>query len=192
MKPDTFTEKISLWLDDELSPAEVTELQQHLAGCPACQQVHQTMVQVHSLLHQASTIMAEPAAGFTTRFESRLAHHPQKTWQMWLGLSVLLLSTLTFFAVGAILAWLSLVGASSNLIDLSAVYYGLALLGATVNDLRALANFAGIGLKVALLTMLQPLFWLYLFVAIGLGALWVRLMQGLYRRAEIPVQLFVF
>ena len=136
--------------------------------------------------------MAEPAPDFTTRFESRLARHPQKSWQMWLGLSVLLLSTLSFFAVGAILAWLSLVGVSSNLIDLSAIYYGLALLGATVNDVRALVNFAGIGLKVALLTMLQPLFWVYVFVAIGLAALWVRLMQGLYRRAQIPAQLFVF
>jgi predicted anti-sigma-YlaC factor YlaD len=192
MKHDTFTEKISLWLDDELTPAEVNELQQHLAGCPACRHVHQAMAQVHSLLHQASTLTAEPAPGFTTRFERRLARQPQKSWQMWLGLSVLLLSTLSFFAVGAILAWLSLVGVSSNLIDLSAIYYGLALLGATVNDIRALANFAGIGLKVALLTMLQPLFWVYVFVAIGLTALWVRLMQGLYRRAQIPAQLFVF
>jgi predicted anti-sigma-YlaC factor YlaD len=192
MKHDTFTEKISLWLDDELTPAEIKELQQHLTGCPACQQVHQAMAQVHNLLHQASTYIVEPAPGFTTRFESRLAHSPQKSWQMWLGLSVLLLSTLGFFAVGAILAWLSLVGVSSNLIDLSAIYYGLAFLGATVNDIRALANFAGIGLKVALLTMIQPLFWVYVFMAIGLAALWVRLMQGLYRRAQIPAQLFVF
>jgi anti-sigma factor RsiW len=192
MKHDIFTEKISLWLDDELTPAEISELQQHLARCPACQHVHQAMAQVHSLLHQASTYVAEPAPGFTSRFDSRLARHPQRSWQMWLGLSVLLLSTLSFFAVGAILAWLSLVGASSNLIDLSAIYYGLAFLGATVNDIRALANFAGIGLKVALLTMLQPLFWVFVLVAIGLAALWVRLMQGLYRRAQIPVQLFVF
>ena len=42
----------------------------------------------------------------------------------------------------------------------------------------------------------QGLWWKWgrvqVLVAIGLGTLWVRLMQGLYRRTETPVQLFVF
>ena len=83
-------------------------------------------------------------------------------------------------------------GAGSNLVDLSLIYYGLSFLGTTVNEIRALVNLAGIGFKVALLTMSHPLFWIYVLVAIGLAALWVVLMQALYRRAQIPVQLFVF
>ena len=192
MQHDTFTEKISLWLDDELSPAEITELQNHLTQCTACQQVHQTMVRVHHLFQTASAIMLEPAPGFSGRVEYRLAHHrPQKSWHLWLGLSVLLLGSLFFFAAGAMVGWLTLINSGGLLIDPGTVYYSLGILGGLVNDIRAAVNLGGMGLKVAWLIMGQPLFWIYVLVAIGLTGLWAGLMQSLYRRASITTQLFM-
>ena len=192
MQPDPYTEKKSLWLDDKLNPTEIVELQHHLAGCPTCQRLHQAMLQVHDLLYNAAAYLVEPTPGFSSRFETRLAHHQaQWTWRTWLGLSVLLLGTLLFFAVGAVLGWLSLVGVSSALFDVSVLLYGLGFVGATVNLLRTWLNLGGLGLEVALLTMRQPLFWVFVLVAIGLAALWVRLMQSLYRRVPTTVQLFI-
>ncbi len=192
MQHDTFTEKISLWLDNELSPTEISELKAHLAGCPKCQQVHQAMLKVHHLLRDASVVMLEASPDFSSRLQSRLAHHrPQKSWHLWLGLSVLLLGAFFFFAIVAMLGWLSLMNTSGTLVELGPIYYGLASLGGLINNVRAMVNLLGMGLKVSWLTMTQPLFWVYILLAIGLTALWVRLMQSLYRRVPLTTQLFV-
>ncbi len=192
MQHDTFTEKISLWLDGELSPAEITELKGHLAECPTCRQVHQAMVRVHYLLHQASAVMLEPGPNFSSRLQTRLAHHrPQKSWHLWLGLGVLLVGSLFFFAVGAVLGWLNLMNTNGALVELGPIYYSLANLGGLVNNVRAMVNLLGIGVKVAWLTMTQPLFWIYVLLTMGLTGLWVRLMQSLYRRVPLTVQFFV-
>ena len=192
MQHDTFTEKISLWLDNELSPTEIRELKAQLAGCPTCRQMHQAMVKVDRLLHDASTVMLEASPEFSSRLQTRLARHrPQKSWHLWLGLSVLFLGSLFFFAVGALLGWLSLISSGGTLIELGPIFYSLASLGELVNNVRAMVNLLGMGLRVAWLTMTQPLFWVYILLAIGLTALWVRLMQSLYRQAPLTTQLFV-
>ena len=36
MTHNKYTEQISMWLDNELSPDEVNELQNHLAECSGC------------------------------------------------------------------------------------------------------------------------------------------------------------
>lgn len=191
MQQDTFTEKISLWLDNELSPTEISELKAHLAGCPTCRQVQQAMGRVHHLLHDASAVMLEASPDFSSRLQTRLAHHrPQKSWHLWLGLSVLLLGSLFFLAVGAVLSWLSLMNTGGALVELGPIYYGLASLGGLVNNVRAVVNLLGMGVKVAWLTMTQPLFWMYILLIIGLTASWVRLMQSLYRRVPLTTQLF--
>ncbi len=192
MQHDTFTEKISLWLDDELNPAEITELQDHLAKCPTCQHFHRTALRVHNLFRTASAYMVEPQPGFSSCVQNRLASRPaQKSWHLWLGLSGLLLGSLFFFALGAVLGWLALINASGTLFELGTIYYGLGILGTTVNDIRAVVNLLGMGVKVALLIMSQPLFWVYVLMAIGLTALWVRVMQSVYRRAPIGIQIFI-
>ena len=189
---DRFTEKISLWLDDELNPTEIAELEHHLAGCPACQQAHQAMIRVHDLFHNASTYLVEPGPGFSTRFQTHLAHHqPQKSWQLWLGLSGLLLGSLFFFAVGAVLGWIALLNTGGTLLEISTVFYGLGILGETVKETRAVVNLLGMGFKVALLIMSQPVFWVCVLAAIGLTALWVSFMQSLYRRAPVGIQIFI-
>lgn len=192
MQHDTFTEKISLWFDEKLEPAEITDLQHHLAECSACQHTYQAMRRVHNLFQTASTSMVEPVPGFVNRFEARLAYHrPRRRWHMWLGLSVLLFGTLIFFTIGAVVGGTALMGAGSNLLHVSTLFYGLALLGETVDQLDFYLNIAGLGLKIALLIMRQPVFWGLVVVAFALGGLWVRLMQQIYRRAPAMIELFI-
>jgi len=192
MQHDTFTEKISLWFDDELSPAEVTELQHHLAECAACQHSYQALQRVHDLFHAASMQGVEPDPGFVTRVETRLAHHrPASRRQIWLGVGVLLLGTLIFFTIGAVIGGAALVGAGSNLLQVTTLFYGLGLLGETIDKAELFLSLVGLGVRVALLTMRQPLFWGVVLVAIALAGLWVRLMQQIYRRAPAIVELFI-
>ncbi|MEW5957388.1 MAG: zf-HC2 domain-containing protein [Chloroflexota bacterium] len=195
MQHDTVTEKISLWFDDELNPAEITELQHHLAECPACLHTYQAMQRVHHLFQTASRLLVEPAPGFVARFETRLAYHrPHGRGHMWLGLGVLLLGTLVFFCIGMAMGGAALVGAGSNLLQVSTLFYGLGLVSEVVDQTQLYLNLAGLGLSVALLTMRQPVFWGLVLLAIALAGLWVRLMRQIYRRASpapVMVELFI-
>ncbi len=188
---DIFTEQISLWLDDELSRPETLALQQHLQQCPACQQTWQAMQQVDTMFRRAAVDMAEPAIGFTSRFEKRLAHRRLTRRHTWLGLIILLMGTLFFTGISAVTGGIALISAGSSLLDISIVYYGIGLLGSTVSEVRLFANLAELILKLALLMMSQPLFWAYVAVAMGLAALWVRLIQTAYRRTPVVVQMIL-
>ncbi|MBN1219810.1 MAG: zf-HC2 domain-containing protein [Anaerolineae bacterium] len=190
MTHDPFIEKISLWLDNELSPQEITELQTHLSRCPICQQSYQAMQQVDQFLHQASTVMVSPPPGFNTRFEVRLARHNAKQGRLWLGLTVLFLGTIIFAIIGAVVGGAILMGLSSAWLNWPTLYYLLGELGGIVNQMRALINLSGLFFTVAFMAMREPLFWGYVAVTIVLAATWVRVMQLLYRRAPLPAMLF--
>jgi predicted anti-sigma-YlaC factor YlaD len=192
MQHDVFKEKVSLWLDNELNAGEVSELQQHLAQCPACQHAYQTIQQIHHLFRDASTSIATPAPGFTTRFEARLAgYSATKRWHMWAGLVTLLLGAVFLLTIGAAVVGLTLLGTGAAWFSTSSLYYALGLIGELVNQARLLTNLVGLGLKVALLTMNQPLFWVFVLVALGLAGFWVRLLRSVYRRETVTGQLFV-
>lgn len=55
---------------DELSAQQVRELQAHLKDCASCQRLASSWRQVDA--HLRRPVMAEPAAGFTLRFQARL------------------------------------------------------------------------------------------------------------------------
>jgi hypothetical protein len=191
MKHNSFIEKISLWLDNELSPAEVSELQTHLTTCLACRQTYQAMQRVHEFLHKASTFMVEPKPGFSARFEARLAQPPVRRWHTWLGLVVLLISTLLLTTVGGAVVGLTLIGTGTTLLDMRTFYEWLGTLGEIVNQIRAYINLGGLFFKIAFIIMSQPLFWVYVVVAIGLIWLWVRVIQLAYRRTPLTIEIFV-
>jgi hypothetical protein len=191
MKHNSFIENISLWLDDELSPAEVSELQTHLTTCSACYQTYQAMQQVHEFLHKASIVMAEPSPGFSTRFETRLAQPPTKRWHTWLGLGVLLISTLLLTTAGVAVVGLTLIGTGTTLLDMRTFYEWLGTLGETVNQLRAFINLSGLLLKIAFIIISQPLFWVYVAATLGLIWLWVRVIKLAYRRAPLTIEMFI-
>jgi hypothetical protein len=136
-RKDSYTKKISLWLDDELNPTEVTELKAHLAGCSTCRQTYEAMRRVDHLLHTAATVMAVPSSGFVERFEMRLVQYrPDKPWRIWLALGGLLLGTLFVFSAWAIVGGVALVGVSISLLDVGLLYQWLATFIESVDMLR--------------------------------------------------------
>jgi hypothetical protein len=173
-----FSEKIALWLDNELSPTEIVEVQTHLVHCTACRDIYQTMKQTDVLLRQAATVLVEPTPGFTARFETRLAQHQtRRRWQVWLGMSALGLGSLIFLAIGITGLGLTLFNLWSTLLNVNLLYYGLGELGSWVSQIRILVNLGEVGLKVLLLALRQPLFWVSLPALLVLAWLWVRLLR---------------
>jgi predicted anti-sigma-YlaC factor YlaD len=186
------TEKISLWLDNELSQAEVAQLQAHLAQCPACTQIYQAMQQVDSLLRCAAVAMAEPQPGFSTRFEARLAQQPQvKRWRMWAGLGVLLMGVLLLAALLLVVTGITVVGANPTSWLYLQTLSWLGSLGQVVNQTRACVNLGGAFFRAIVLTMQQPLFWGFVAVAVTFTGMWAGLLQMAYRRTPITAQLFI-
>jgi hypothetical protein len=191
MAHDTFTEKIALWLNDELSNPEIAELQAHLADCSICQQTYQSWQRVETLLREESTVIMEPAPGFITRFESRLVYHQTpNNGHIWLGLGVLLLGTLFLFIIGAIVGS-ALVSTGVGLINVDTLYRGLAGLIESVNTLGVWFRLVTLFVRASLLTMSQPLFWIYTLVAVGMVWLWLRFLKFINRQAPATLELLI-
>jgi predicted anti-sigma-YlaC factor YlaD len=187
MTHDTFTEKISLWLDNELSAPEIEELQAHLADCPTCQHTYQALQRVDMLLRHGASMRVEPAPGFTTRFETRLAQHQARhNGHVWLGFGVLLVGTLFFFIIGGILLG-TFVSAGVNLFGIDILYHGLAGFIVSANTIAVWLNLAGLFLKASLITMSQPLFWGCALVAAGMAWLWLRLLKLVNRPVAVEL-----
>lgn len=187
MSHDTFTEKISLWLDNELSHPEVAELQAHLADCPACQHTYQALQRVDTLLRGGASVVVAPAAGFMARFESRLAQHQARhNGHIWWGLGVLFAGTMFLFIIAGIVLG-SYVSAGVNLVGIDILYKGLAGLIASANTLAVWLNLAGLFLKASLITMTQPLFWGFALVAAGMAWVWLRLLKVANRPAAVEL-----
>lgn len=192
MEHTTYTEKIALWLDDELLPAEVIELQTHLAECQACTRTYQAMQQLEQMLRSAATVIAEPAPGFTGRVQTRLAYaSPRRRWRMWAGLSVLLVSSMTMLAAGLIIGGLALLSTWANLIDSQLIYYWLGTFGETINQIRALVILGGLILRVLWITGSQPAFWVLVPVTGALAWLWVYLLKNPIQRLSTTVDMLV-
>ena len=192
MKHDTFTEKISLWLDNELNPTEVVELEAHLSDCAACRQTYEVMQHVHHVLRSAATRMVAPNPGFTQRFEGRLAHpRPARLWQVWLTIVVLFLGTFSIVGFWLIGSGLTLVGFSSYVLDAGLLNQWLYALLESVGDLRFVLNLGTLLLKASYLMMSQPLFWGGVISVVSLIAVWAWMMRTLFRRSPSSIQMLV-
>ena len=179
MEHTTYLEQIVLWLDNELEPSQVSQLKVHLAECPACQESYQAMQRTDSFLRQAATVMIEPEPGFTSRFETRLVRaRPHLTGKAWLGVGVLVVSSLGLMVVGAVVGGITLLNLWAALIDTNFFYSWLGEFGGVVNQTRMFINLGGALYKAFFFATQQPLFWISVPIFIGLGWLWTRLMKA--------------
>lgn len=189
---DLFTEQISLWLDDELSPAEWTRLQAHLELCPACRQTYRAMQQIDSLFRQAASLVAAPLPGFSQRLEVRLAHYrPASRGGMVLGLSTLLLGSLFLFVFGVVLAGALLLNSGLLLLDIGLFYNGLENLIEFLNGLAGWLDLGNLFVKASLMAMSQPLFWVCTLAGLAAAWLWLRVLNSIYRRPSAAVELLI-
>ena len=190
MKNDPYAEKISLYLDNELSSTEVAELKAHLAGCHDCRRTYEGLQRVHRLFQTAAARMVSPEPGFSHRVEARLAQHSSvKVWQIWATIVALLLGTLAITGAWAVVSGLTLVNASVVLLDAGIFYRGFLTFIESVEGVHILLNLGSLLLKASFITMQQPLFWGGVLITVSLIGLWVWLMRGLLRRAVAPVEL---
>jgi hypothetical protein len=191
MGHDIFTEKISLWLDNELSPAERAELQAHLTDCPTCQRTLVALQRVDSLFRNASAVLVAPPPGFTQRFEAHLAqqraYNPTRVW--W-GLAVLLLGTVLLLLIGGVMVGVT-VSEGVSILGVPALYGWLAGFIEVTNTMGVWLNLAGTFLRACLITMSQPLFWGGVALALGMTWLWLRLLQKIYQRTVVTVELLI-
>ncbi len=191
-REDKYTEKISQWLDNELSASEVTELQHHMNSCQSCQHMHQSLVRVDTMLRSAAQVMVAPTAGFNQRFETRLTHYqPSKPWQIWLAVSALLLGALFFFGVWAVAGGITLVTVSVSMLDAGLLYQLLTQVIKSVDSFFLALNFGTLFMKAGFITMSEPLFWGLVVVVVALIGLWIRVMQTVGHRAGISIQMML-
>src|SRR5690606_26454802 len=125
-----------------------------------------------SLLRQAATVLAEPAPGFTARFESRLAtYQPRRRWQVWLALGALLLGSFSLLALGAVLGGVTALNLWAYLLtafDMQFSYYLLGQLGELVYEARYLINLISALASLVTIIVTHPVFWISLPIAAAL------------------------
>lgn len=187
MTHEKYTEQISLWIDGELSSDEVNKLQTHLSNCTACTQFHQAMTQVEQALNKA--VMVSPPPGFTQRFETRLQEQQIKQGRLWLGMTILIVSTLAMFVAAGAFVWIMFSGLETAWM-LSTFYYYLGRMGGVVNEARAVVNLGSLFIKASVMTMQEPIFWGLITLTLALVVTWARVMQMIYRRMPIATAIF--
>ncbi len=102
MECNTCREWMSLWLDGRLVPAEIEQVEGHVATCPTCRIALDALRHVDRLLSSAPPVL--PAPGFTLRFQARLAAR-QRRRRTWAGILILGMATLGILLVtGTLLA----------------------------------------------------------------------------------------
>lgn len=153
------------WLleDQILKPEQKRELQAHLQTCAYCNALAETSLQLKSARE------AEPASGFTLRFQNRLAAHKladrrRKFWGMIL------------FVVGglSLLAWFAGPGLT-HLVASPAEWIALLLsyLFFIVASVQALSDVGLVLMRVAP-GFVPPFAWLIFSSALaGMGLLWI-------------------
>lgn len=192
---DQFTEKLSLWLDDELSHAEITELQHHMQQCATCRQTYAELNQVDSWLRDAARWMVVPEAGFAQRVETRLAQvRPQQMWQVWLAVLGLVFGALFFVAAGALFGGLAVYSTSSTvlMLNIQMLKQGLVTVINTADNVQFYLELGALFLRSSLITMQQPLFWGLLLFAVALGVLWAQMLRKLLQRGAITADFMVY
>lgn len=192
MAEDKFTEKLSLWLDDELEEAEVAQLHAHLQQCAACQKTYSEMQHLDQWLRGVATVMVSPSAEFKQRVEAGLAQvQPQQTWQLWLAMLALAVGAVLIFGVWGLASGVTLYGIGLTLLDVRLVNEGLLAIISTADNFRLYLVISGLFLKTGLITMQQPLFWGLVIVAAAAALFWIRLLRRLVERGVNTVGLMI-
>ncbi len=100
------------WLlsGEPITPQQAYDLQEHLRICDTCRQVESAWTQVEHLIREAG--MLAPAAGFSARWQSRLAvqrarQQRRQSWLFFLGIAVVAIITLAALGLAVVAMWQS-------------------------------------------------------------------------------------
>jgi predicted anti-sigma-YlaC factor YlaD len=104
MECETYRERMSLWLDQQLSSQEIRQLEAHTVACPACRATLEQFRHVDWLL--AAAPMMEPAPGFAVRFQAKLTARRRRR-RTWAGVLTLALASLGILVGATVLLTIS-------------------------------------------------------------------------------------
>jgi predicted anti-sigma-YlaC factor YlaD len=150
---------MSLALDGLLDAGDQRRLQQHLAGCPACQAEWQAMQQVSALFEESS--MVGPPLGFAIRVERRLGEKTKVQRRVFGGMAVFTSSlSLAGITVAALVAIVLGVVAWQWFGSLSAVQQGSSAVSQVASGVGLMGKGASLFLKDLLLRYGLPLVFL--------------------------------
>jgi anti-sigma factor RsiW len=91
------------YLDQRANPDERRDVEDHLAGCPACRTRAEEFRALWKVMEEVPAV--EPSFGFDARVRQRVAAEPSRSWFAWfapqarLALSAAMLVALTVFMV---------------------------------------------------------------------------------------------
>jgi anti-sigma factor RsiW len=69
------------YLDDRTNPAERRDVEDHLAGCPACRTRAEEFRALWKVMEEVPAV--EPSFGFDARVRQRVAAEPSRSWFGW-------------------------------------------------------------------------------------------------------------
>jgi predicted anti-sigma-YlaC factor YlaD len=187
MECETYREQMSLWIDHQLAPQEIQELESHAATCPSCRASLDAFRRLDRLL--ASAPMMSPATGFTARFQYRLTTRRRRR-RTWAGLFTLLIATMilslgavTILAVSGLAVW-ETASATGLLSD------GISLLLDLGKVAVAALKLAWLILSALTQGIRHPVFIAYALATAILMAAWARVVtQRVLAARPVPIDL---
>jgi predicted anti-sigma-YlaC factor YlaD len=183
MECDAYQERMSLWIDSQLTEDEIQQIEVHTAACASCRASLDALRRLDRLLGAAP--MMQPVPGFAGRFQARLdtRRRRRRTWAGLLVLTlatlVLLLGAMALLATSGLALWgnLAITGLTGLLLDLGkamVVFLNLAWL-----ILSALAR----GLR-------HPIFIAYVAATVILIAAWTQVItHRIHARRPVPANI---
>jgi predicted anti-sigma-YlaC factor YlaD len=172
---EEYTEWMSLAQDGMLDRTQTRLLHKHIATCPPCMTVWESMTIVSQMLRAAP--MVEPIPGFTKRFEIRLAYREEqhRRAMVWLLLGIGAIA-LGFLALPSLLGALSIT--SRLVLPYEVVTYFYGLLNWLHVIISAVLDTIGILVRYVCTGPAGPACLALITVAGALIALWTRFLVG--------------
>jgi hypothetical protein len=166
---------MSLAQDGMLDRTQMRLLHAHMAVCPPCAEIWESMATISRVFHAAA--MVKPAAGFLARFEARLAYRQEKRRRamVWLLLGIGAIA-LTALAMPSLLRALSLTG--RIVLPYQVVTYVQGLLGWVSLVVTALADAIFLLVRYVCTGPAGPACLALVAVAGSLVAIWTRFLVG--------------
>ncbi len=82
MKCEEISKELIAYLDRRASAAERRTVEDHLAGCAACQTRAEEFRKLWNMLDEVPAV--EPSLGFDARVRQRIAAEPRRSWFSWI------------------------------------------------------------------------------------------------------------
>lgn len=168
---DEFTDKIMLYIDDELSEAEATAFEAHMMSCGACQAEFEALTQIDTLFTRAP--MVAPPPNFVSRVEVRLEQRLNRRRTI-AGVAVMSFILLSMVGLGA---WYIAGTASLGSLNTGLLVQMAGFFEPTLGAVATLLKVVPLAFKGLFNLTRLPILWGYVAVSVGMVSLWAQILR---------------